>query len=192
MGPVLVEIPTVPLEHLEQVTLAEHEHVVEAFAAHTAQEALAESVCFGCPYGRLQHADTERAARSKSAPYLSTHPFGYREARRSRMMKRGPMPNAVAFRSCCATQVEFGLDVTPMLTILRDPSSTMKNAKSGRRARSARSHVLLHDALRDANAELQQLATDALRAPESVVSREGPDEVRDLRWDAWVSDLRAA
>ena len=98
-------------------------------------------------------------------------------------------------RSCCATQNGFGCRFTPQLTTHRDSSSTMKKTNSWRNNRSitgtksttqslacvfrnvdhiwlgARdagvlTNVALDCPLGDPDAELEQLASDALRAPE--------------------------
>jgi hypothetical protein len=55
VSPGLVEVASVLDEGLAQVTLAEHEDVVEALAAHAAQQALTESVRLRRAYRRLQH-----------------------------------------------------------------------------------------------------------------------------------------
>lgn len=123
-----VEVAAILAEHRDQVSLAEHENMVEAFPAYAAEKALAPGVRPRARTGVLRTlAPMPRAARSNSGPYLSS---------RSRMMNRGPIPNGVALRICRATQAELGSRVTAMYTTRRDPSSMMKNAKIGRNHRS--------------------------------------------------------
>ena len=64
VSPGLVEIANVVDENLEQVTLAEDEHVIEALAAHAAQEPLTESVGLRRSCGRFQDS---RAHTSRDA-----------------------------------------------------------------------------------------------------------------------------
>ncbi len=76
MRAVPVEIAAVFAEHSKQVALAKYEHVVEALATHTAQEALAESVRFGRPHGRLQDPRADAAGDSvKVAPVFVVAPL---------------------------------------------------------------------------------------------------------------------
>ena len=63
------------------------------------------------------------AARSKSAPNLPS---------RSRMMKRGPLPNGVASRSRCAVHCWVGARVAETCRTSRVPRLMMKKAKMGR------------------------------------------------------------
>jgi hypothetical protein len=63
MSPGLVEIVRVLDECLEHMTLAEHEDVVEALAAHSAQEALAESIHLWGSHGCFQNPRTDARGR---------------------------------------------------------------------------------------------------------------------------------
>src|SRR5688572_7652756 len=67
--PALIEVANVLHENLEQVTLAEDEHVIEALAAYAAQKALAEGVglrrayrCFQDPRSHTSGDAIELAA----------------------------------------------------------------------------------------------------------------------------------
>ena len=105
-----------------------------------------------------------------------------------------------------ATQGSEGDRVTPRWITRRDFSSTMKNAKSGRKKRSVTCrksqdqtcaawlreigrpllaswlacancpHVLLNSALADMHAQFQKFPTNALRTPEPIVLRHLPDQ----------------
>jgi hypothetical protein len=121
----LVEVAAVLDEHLEQMLLTKHEHVVETLPAHAPKKSLTHGVCPRCLDGGFRIlAPTPRATRSKSRPNLSS---------RSRIRIRGPTPKGVALRICCATHVALGSRVTPTWRTLREPRSMMKNAKIGRR-----------------------------------------------------------
>src|SRR4051794_27717301 len=126
--------------------------------------------------------------RAKVGPYLRSL---------SRMRNRGRSSNGVASRSCWATQASVGWRVTPTCTTRRDPSATTTKAWSGRKSRSVTgrksqaqvsvawlrrkvAHVWparrggraprmpLDRGLGHANAQLQQLAPDALGTPEAI------------------------
>jgi hypothetical protein len=58
------------------------------------------------------------ATRSKEEPYLRSL---------SRIRNRGPSPNGVASRSCCATHRSVGFLVTPKCTTRREPNSMITN-----------------------------------------------------------------
>ena len=131
----------------------------------------------------------------------------------SRIRYLGACPYGVASRSCCATQASVGDRVTPTWITLRDCSSTMKNAKSGRKNRSVtrkrvarpdlcsvsaqkgcprlalwllcanRSHVLLDRALAHTDAEFQQFSTNPFSTPKPIVLRHLPDQGDGLDGD---------
>lgn len=68
-------------ENGEQLSFVEHQNVIEALAAHTAQKSFADGIRSWDRAGVLStRTPTPLAARSKSGPYLSS---------RSRMMNRG-------------------------------------------------------------------------------------------------------
>ena len=64
MSPGPLKIARVFDESVEQVTLAEHEHVVEALAAHTTQEAFAERIGSWGPHRCFQHPRADAASRA--------------------------------------------------------------------------------------------------------------------------------
>src|SRR5215467_884083 len=124
----------------------------------------------------------------------------------SRMRYFGACPYGVASRSCWATQGSEGDRVTPTWITRRDFSSTMKNAKSGRKKRSITckksqaqiwsacvreigrplltswlvgansSQILLDGALTDMDPQFQKFPTNALCTPKPIVLRHLPDQ----------------
>jgi hypothetical protein len=110
------------------MALAEDEHVIEALAAYAAQKALAEGVGLRRSYRRFQHSRADGSGDAVEVAAVLVVAVTKDEARSDAERRR--------VRSWWATQVELGLNVTPTLTTLREPSSTMKNAKSGRNRRN--------------------------------------------------------
>src|SRR5436309_6870262 len=130
------------------------------------------------------------ATRAKQGPNLLSL---------SRIRYFGPCPYGVASRSCCATQASVGERVTPTWITRLDFSSTMKNAKSGRKKRSVTckksqaqicaawvreigrrplaswlvgansSHVLLDGALAHSQAQFEQFPTNPFSTPPSMI-----------------------
>ena len=131
------------------------------------------------------------ATRAKQGPNLLSL---------SRMRYFGVCPYGVASRSCCAVHASVGDRVTPTWITLRDLSSIMKNTKSDRKKRSVtckksqaqisaawlcrkvahfwslgrgrRTCLIYFWIVRQAPAktQLEQLASDALSSPESILT----------------------
>jgi hypothetical protein len=58
---------------------------------------------------------------------------------------------------------------------------------SSRSGRSRVPHVALNRSLRDPNAELQELAANALGSPEPVLGRHALDQCNEIRSEAWIA-----
>ncbi len=214
MSPVLIKVANVLDECLEQVTLAEHEDVVEAFATDTPHEAFTEGVRLRRPYGCFQHprADTASDAVevtsvlvvaplrvSRSAPVSNDEARpnaergGVAELLRNPARARvGRDPHAHDLARPQLDDEEREERPEPDVIGLKEvarPDLVHVIAQEGRptlarrRARSRRPHVLLHRAFGDPDSELQELAADALRAPQSVFTSHCLDELHGFRRD---------
>jgi len=128
MGSGVIEIDNIRLEKSEELLRMENQEMIRTFAPHTPQKAFAESICLRRPVRRSKDFDATRRCHScKMLPefliVIPNHIFG-------------ACPYGVASRNCCATQGSVGARVTLTWMTLRDFSSMMKKAKSGRKKRS--------------------------------------------------------
>jgi len=131
MGPILIVIGHIGSNHGVQVTLPKDKHVIQTLTPHTAKQALDKGVGLRSMEGCLQDLDPDTSShgsKAKRAPNLASL---------SRIRYLGVEPKGVASRSCWASQASVGWRVTPTCTILREPTSKMKNTKRSRKNTSS-------------------------------------------------------
>src|SRR5215470_10387752 len=124
----LVEVAHIGNKETLELLFLEDQQVVQAFLPHAPHEALVYGIGSWSVIWRFQDLMPLVVATCvKHDPNLPSS---------SRMRYFGACPYSVASRSCWATQRSEGDRVTPTWITRRDFSSTMKNAKSGRKKRS--------------------------------------------------------
>jgi hypothetical protein len=95
MGAGVVEVLYIGFHDTSEVLFAQQQTMVQTLAAHISDEALNNGIRTRRKVGvRKTWMSTRAATRSKTVPYLLSL---------SRIRYLGPLPKAVASRSCCAT-----------------------------------------------------------------------------------------
>ena len=90
----IVEIGNVLGKDRGQVAFIEHYNLIETLSTYTAKKPLAHSVHVRSANCGLDDASADGSGRAIE--------LGAERSSRSRMIKRCPSPNGVAFRICCA------------------------------------------------------------------------------------------
>jgi hypothetical protein len=188
-----VDVRDVLPEHAAQVRLAQDEHMVQAFAAHSPQEPLADGILLGRAIRRAQlHDAGRRSDAGEGRPILAVVvadqvPRSLPEAGRlaqllgdpgvRRLARDADMDDPVRAERDDEAGVErpetevgdreevAGLDVVGV--IAQEGAPALAGAGWGSHA----PQVLLHGRLGDAAVELEELAADALGAPEPIGRR---------------------
>jgi hypothetical protein len=124
MGPILIIIGHIGSNHGVQMIFPENQHMIQALAPDTAEQALHKSVGFGRVEGCLQDLDADTSSdggkvNTELGIVVANQIFGCGAEGGSLTQLLG--------------QLSVGWRVTPTCTILRDPTSRMKNTNRSRK-----------------------------------------------------------
>lgn len=202
------------VQHAQHVLFVKDEDVIEALASHAAEEALTDGVD---QRGTHRGANDSRASALGNSVELGAELVvtiaddelrSIAESRRVAELLSGPRlsggPRHAAVHHALGVDVDDEEredrpepDVVRLQEVAGPDGVVSQEAVPALAPRwgggSSAAHVPLNGSLRNADAEVQQLAADALRAPEAILLGHAPDELDGLRGKSrqcWWSRFR--